>query len=215
VASECAKEALVKKGVSEGKIKVFGLPVDQKFSMKLDKIKTARELNVSIDRPSVLIMGGSRGFGPIKSIIKSLEKSTIDANFLVVAGSNKSLFKWLKKKRLSSRMHAYPLIDYVDKLMAVSEIIITKPGGITTAESIAKSLPMLIINPIPGQEENNTNYLLREGVAVKADTIDDAVSKLNELLNDKSKLSSIREKMSKLSKPLSSVKIAELALSAV
>lgn len=212
VATEAAKEILVKKGVSESKVKVFGIPIDPKFSQKLDKTKTALELNLSIERLSVLIMGGSRGFGPIKTLIRALEDSAIEANFLVICGANKGLFNWLMKKKFRRRIHAYSYIDYVDKLMSVCDIIITKPGGITTAESIAKSLPMLIINPIPGQEENNTQYLLSEGIAVKADSVDDAVIKLSELLHDKNKLASIRGKMSALAKPLSSVKIAELAL---
>lgn len=212
VASESAKNMLMNKGIDENKIKILGIPIDQKFSQQLDKASVAKELNLDSNKASILVMGGSRGFGPMKSLIKSLEKSSIDANFLIVAGSNKSLFKWLKKKKFSKRMHIYPQIDYVDKLMTVSDILISKPGGITTAESISKNLPILIINPIPGQEENNTNYLLNEGLAVKANNIEDAVTKLSELLNDEEKLISIRKRTSKLAKPYSSVKIAELAL---
>lgn len=213
VPSERAKEILVKKGVKEDKIKIFGIPIDQKFSKTLDRVVTAKELNIEIEKAVVLIMGGSRGFGPIKSLVTLLDKSDIEANFIVVSGANARLFKWLKKREFSKQVYCYPKIDYVDKLMSISDIIVTKPGGITTAESIAKRLPMIIVNPIPGQEENNTDFLLREGIAVKAQKVEDVVSQLNTLLHDKAKMQSIKERMSALARPFSSVKIAELALS--
>ena len=96
--------------------------------------------------------------------------------------------------------------------MTVADILVTKPGGVTTAEALSKGLPMLIINPLPGQEQNNTDFLIRQGVVHKADDVLDAVGKLNFLLSHKEILEQTREKVLSLSMPDSSIKIAELAL---
>jgi len=196
VASECAKEILMKKGIKEGKIKILGIPIDPKFNNKLEKIAVAKELGIQNDKPVILVMGGSRGFGPIKDIIRTIDNSNVDAYFLVVAGANQRLFKWLQKRNNRKHILAFPSIDYIDKLMSVSEVIVSKPGGITTAEALTKQLPMIIVKPIPGQEDNNTNYLLRAGVALKVDKIEDLGGVLASLLSDRQRRSIIREKMS-------------------
>jgi processive 1,2-diacylglycerol beta-glucosyltransferase len=96
--------------------------------------------------------------------------------------------------------------------MEVSDIIVTKPGGITTAEALAKGLPMLIINPLPGQEAMNTKFLLAEGVAVKAQEPVDVITLLEELLYNKAKLRIMSDRARKLSKPDSGIRIAQLML---
>lgn len=212
VGSKEAKETLINKGVSQEKIRLLGIPIDPKFSEKLDRSQVARELNMTLDRPVVLMMGGGHGIGPISRLIKVLDNAEIKAHFIVVAGINNKLFNHLKNARFKNKIHLYGYIDYVDKLMTVADILITKPGGITTSEALAKNLPMLIIRPLPGQEQNNTNFLLKYGVAQKSENIDDSIKKLNFLLNDRKNLSLMRENISKIAMPSSSLKIAELTL---
>jgi processive 1,2-diacylglycerol beta-glucosyltransferase len=96
--------------------------------------------------------------------------------------------------------------------MQVSDIILTKPGGITTAEALAKGLAMLIVNPLPGQEAMNTKFLLKEGVAVKAENPEDVEILLKELLENKSKLKAMSDKAKVLAKPDSSERIAKMVL---
>ncbi|MDD5005803.1 MAG: glycosyltransferase [Candidatus Omnitrophica bacterium] len=212
VGSEEARKALLKKGVADNKIKLWGIPIDPRFSEPLDKYRTAAELNINLDKPVILIMGGGRGIGPIKQLINTLDKSKINAHFLIVTGINKRLYDYLKNSNFRNKMHIYGYIGYVDKLMTIADILITKPGGVTTAEALAKYLPMLIVQPLPGQEQNNTNFLVKQGVVQKADNIKDAVERLVFLLNNPRELDSIKEKISRIAKPLSSQKIAELAL---
>jgi processive 1,2-diacylglycerol beta-glucosyltransferase len=212
VGSQDAKETLLKKGVPEEKIKLYGIPIDHKFSQSLDKNSIASELGITLNKPTVLVMGGGHGLGPISNLIKSIDNSGLDLNLLVVAGINKKLLGVLKKIKFKNKINIYGYIDYVDKLMTVSDILLTKPGGITTAEALAKNLPMLIVKPLPGQEQNNTNFLLRQGVVHKAEDIKDTVDKLKYLLKNPSEIKRIKENMSKLAMPLSSLKIAELAL---
>jgi processive 1,2-diacylglycerol beta-glucosyltransferase len=158
-------------------------------------------------------MGGGHGLGPIADLIKSIDNSGLNLNLLVVAGINKKLSNVLKKIRFKNKAYIYGYIDYVDKLMVVSDILLTKPGGITTAEALAKNLPMLIVKPLPGQEQNNTNFLLRQGVVLKAENVKDTVAKLKLLLNNQGEISRIKNNISRLAMPYSSLKIAELALS--
>lgn len=212
VGSQEAKDTLLAKGVQEDKIKLYGIPIDPKFSRKLDKNSIASELGLVLDNPMVLIMGGGHGLGPISELINAIDKSVLNVNLLVVAGINKKLLSYIKKRKFRNKIYIYGYIDYVDKLMTLADILITKPGGITTAEALAKNLPMLIVKPLPGQEQNNTNFLLKHGVVHKAEDINDTANKLAFLLNDKVELQRIKDNISKLAMPLSSSKIAELAL---
>lgn len=212
VGSQEAKNTLIKKGVKEEKIKLFGIPIDPKFSKRLDKNTVAQELKITLDRVVILIMGGGRGIGPIKKLISILDRSTINAHLLIVAGANRRLWHWLEKRKFNKSVFIYGFIDYIDKLMEVADILVTKPGGITTAEAISKNLPMLIVNAIPGQEKNNTDFLLSQGAAEKVDNIEEAVKRIEFLLNNRDRLDFIRHRMSVISQPFSSLKISELAL---
>lgn len=213
VGSDDAKNFLLNKGVSLEKIKQLGIPIDPKFTYALDKKAIAEELGISLDRPVILIMGGGRGLGPIKQMIKRLDKLNFDAHILVVAGINKKLVNFLNKIKTKHLIHSYGYIEYIDKLMTISDILVTKPGGVTTAEALAKNLPMLIVNPLPGQEQNNTNFLLKIGVVEKADSVNDAVDKLNMLLSNNASLEELKKRITTISMPSSSIKIAELVLS--
>jgi processive 1,2-diacylglycerol beta-glucosyltransferase len=208
-----AKELLLNKGVEENKIKLFGIPVDTKFSRQADRKALLEELKISATMPNILIMGGGRGLGRIRELINNLDRLLLEVNLLVVAGRNKGLFNYLKNVKSKHRIHCYGFVDYIDNLMAVSDILVTKPGGITTAEALAKGLPMLIVNPLPGQEQNNTNFLLKNGIAYKAEDVNDTVAKLNYFLKDKLELVKMKQRIANIAKPNSSLNIAELALS--
>ncbi len=212
IGSSDAMKILLNKGVKREKIMQLGIPIDLKFTKTLGREDVSKELNISLDRPIILIMGGGRGLGPIKEIIKKLENLNFNAHLLVVAGINRKLLKFLNRARTKHKIHVFGYIDYIDKLMTLADILVTKPGGVTTAEALSKGLPMLIINPLPGQEQNNTDFLIRQGAVHKADDVEDAVGKLNFLLAHKDILERTREKVLSLSMPDSSIKIAELAL---
>ena len=126
--------------------------------------------------------------------------------------TNKKLYNWLKRRRYQNKTQVLSYAANIDELMDVSDIILTKPGGITTAEALAKGLPMLIVNPLPGQEAMNTRFLLKEGVAVKAENPEDAQVLLEELLENKIKLKVMSDKARTLAKPDSAVDIARMIL---
>jgi processive 1,2-diacylglycerol beta-glucosyltransferase len=159
-------------------------------------------------------MGGTQGLGPIKELVWLIERSAADLQVIIAAGTNKKLHRWLSRRvrRFPKKTLVYPFAANVDELMEAASVIITKPGGITTAEALAKGLPMLIVNPLPGQETMNTRFLLKEGVAVKAESPRDAVIILDELLYSRHKLTQMAEKARLLAKPDSAIATARLVL---
>ena len=164
--------------------------------------------------PKILIMGGGQGLGPVKTIIKSLEKIKKDFQGLIVTGINKKLYRSLKKKikKSKSKFLLFGFIDNINELMEISDIIITKPGGVTTAEALAKKLPMVIVKPIPGQEASNTAYLMKKGAAIKCDDPKKINLAIEDLLDNPAKLKQLSESAGRISKPNASLDVASLVL---
>jgi len=214
VPSKETGKKLVCDGVDPKRIEEFGIPIDPKFGTHSDNEAIFKKLSLKADIPCVLIMGGTQGLGPIKELVLALERSHLDMQLIVATGVNKRLYKWLSRISTRSRKKiiAFSYATNIDELMQVSTVIITKPGGITTAEALAKNIPMMIIHPLPGQEAMNTKYLLDEGVAVKAESPADAFIILEELLYNKDKLRIMREKARHLARPNSAVDISRLVL---
>ena len=207
-------QKLVDNGIESSKIIPYGIPIDAKFRHPPDRSATLKKLSFNEDAPVLLIMGGTQGLGPIKELVTLLERSPLRLQMIIACGTNKKLFRWLgrRKRGFRKKTVVLPFADNIDELMQASTIIVTKPGGITTAEALAKGLPMLIVNPLPGQEAMNTKVLLEEGVAVKAENPADVLVILEELLYNKAKLRQMSDKAKNLSKPDSAINIARLML---
>ena len=191
---------------------MLGIPIDPKFREPLIADKIRQGMGIDKNIPAVLIMGGTQGLGPIKDMVKLLDRSGIEMQMIIASGTNKKLYNWLKSRRFKKKVLSFSLAPNVDELMSISSLVITKPGGITTAEALAKALPMLIVNPLPGQEAINTKFLLKEGAAVKAQSPQDAVILLKELLYNRNKLKIMSAKARALSRPDSSSNIARVIL---
>ena len=165
------KEQLVQKyKINSNKIYVTGIPIDPHFSSTKNV-----PLQVKQRKPfSVLIMGGGLGLGGIKEIVESLSTLQIDAPFSlrVITGTNQKLFDQLLKikKQLPYKMELYQYVEDVKSLMADSQLIITKAGGLTTSEALSIPIPILLYRPLPGQEEKNTRFLLKHHAAILTNT---------------------------------------------
>jgi processive 1,2-diacylglycerol beta-glucosyltransferase len=214
VGSEAACLRFIKEGIPKEKIKLLGIPIDPKFSFSLDKHKIAKKLNIDLGLPTILIMGGGQGIGPIKHIVSQLSKLHLLFQLVVVAGKNRKLLNWLKKKELYShkKLTVFEYVNNIEELMEIATIIITKPGGLTTAEALAKGLPLIIVRPIPGQEKNNTEFILKKNSGIEIDEIKDINSQVESLLTDRNKLQQMQRFARNLGKPRSSLDIAELIL---
>lgn len=208
-------QQMLDKNVPAGKIKTFGIPFDNKFNTITPRNQVIQQLGLRPDIPVLLIMGGGQGLGPIKTIVKTLDKTTAEFQEIIIAGTNKKLYNSLKNKVKKNKKNTVLLkfVDNINELMDASDIIITKPGGITTAEALAKSVPMVIVKPIPGQEANNSRYLTQKGVAVKVDKPEDIGIIIEDLLINKEKLSAMRQAARDIAKPHASMDTAKLILS--
>ncbi|MBM3250211.1 MAG: hypothetical protein FJZ09_05120 [Candidatus Omnitrophica bacterium] len=212
--SEDVKLRMAEKGVPQERIKPFGIPFDPKFNEPQDKARICRELGLDPGNPIILIMGGSHGLGPINAVIKSLDKLKSPIQEIIVAGANKKLYNSLNKKvsGFNKKILLLGFVDYIHKLMSVSDLIISKPGGVTTAEVLAKKLPMIILKPIPGQEANNTAYLTEKGAAIKVEEPEELGKVVDDLFANPEKLKSLSLACAKIAKPLASMDIARLLL---
>lgn len=214
VPSDEIKELFMKKGISSARIKSYGIPVDHKFTLPVDQKALRSKFGFDANKPVILIMGGGHGIGPIDDIVKSLNKMKTDVHVVVVAGTNKRLLKKVtkKQKKYKKDVRIYEYIENIDELMSVASFIITKPGGITTAEALVKGLPLVIVQPIPGQEMYNTRFLLKQGVALRVDNVRDIVYEMDAFLKDEKRLLAMKKTVLEHSKPNAAMDIAKLIL---
>ncbi|UCH12878.1 MAG: glycosyltransferase, partial [Candidatus Omnitrophota bacterium] len=214
VASEEAKQRFMHDGIPEDKVKIMGIPIDVRFSENKPKDPIKEKLSLALNKRVVLIMGGGGGLGPIKAIVSILQKLSADIQIVVATGTNTKLYKYLVKRapRFKKRLIPLEYSDNIDELMEISDVVITKPGGITVSEALAKCLPILIINPIPGQEAKNTKFLIKSGAAVKAENETELSALLENLFSMPSKLKTMAGAAGKISKPKSALDIAEMIL---
>jgi len=212
--SDDVSARLEKKGVKAPKIKPYGIPFDHKFNQKLEPENIFRKLKLNPHKPAVLIMGGGQGLGPIKTIVKSLEKSEHDIQELIVTGTNKRLFRSLRRKikHYKKDIHLFGFVQNIHELMYISKVIISKPGGVTTAEVLSMGLPMVIVKPIPGQEVNNTNFLTQKQAALEVAEPKEVYRVIDDLLRNKAKLERLKTAGLKIAKPGASMDIAKLIL---
>ena len=156
-ASDFTKERLLLYGIDEGKIKVLGIPVEEKFFKEYDKNELCEKLDIKRNKFTVLIVTGSFGIGPIEYIVNLLCQNV---QILVVCAKNKKLYKRLKHKNYPD-VKVYGFVDNLAELMCICDVVITKPGGIGISEILASQTPPIFISPIPGQESENIKALER------------------------------------------------------
>ena len=212
--SEDVKRRLVEKGVRPEKIKTFGIPINPEFAQPLNRSEIKLKLGLKQDSPVILIMGGSHGIGPLKQVISSLDTSKFNFQEIVVTGVNKKLFRHLNKNlgNYKKNIKLYEYANNVCELMSASDLVITKPGGVTVSEALAMKLPMIILKPIPGQEDNNTVYLIQHGAAIKVNKPKKIKGTVETLLSNPEKLKQLSLKALDMSKPRASLDIANFLL---
>ena len=160
-----------KKGFLDDMVLPLGIPINGKFAKSQPKDTARESVGLDPEAKTVLVMGGSMGHGNMASLVRSLDRfvSPEKMQIVSVCGNNEELFEKIEKYR--SRKAKRNILNYgfatnVDVLMDCADMIITKPGGLTTSEALAKRLPMIIANPIPGLETRNTGFLLNQGTAM-------------------------------------------------
>ncbi len=185
---------MIYKGVERERIYPFGIPIDEKFLEDYPVNDIRRDLGLE-DRTTLLLMGGSLGMGEVKKVFSRLMNSSLDIQVIAVCGKNRKLKEELETLTAGSSKPALILgyTSRVPRLMAVSDLLITKPGGLTISEAMAMKLPIAIISPIPGQEERNAQYLMNSGMAVRFRSRDYIEGMLRQLLDNPVRMAHMRE----------------------
>ena len=165
-ASELLTCQAVKKGIPKEKILPLGIPIRSKFSQKTGKTESREKLGIRTDIFTILLMGGSMGYGNLSDYISQIDRLDYEFQILAVCGNNVHARRRIEGMKTRKKVYVYGFVNNVDLMMDASDCIVTKPGGLTTSEALAKNLPILMINPIPGQEERNVEFMLNNGLAV-------------------------------------------------
>ncbi|MFA5881922.1 MAG: glycosyltransferase [Eubacteriales bacterium] len=202
------KYEIMEYGVPEEKIMPTGIPLRRQFIDRLNKAEARHNLGLD-DKTTVLAMGGGLGLGEIENIIKTLGNADMDLQIVTVTGKNDRLRTKLQLASMKNKVKVFGFIDNISEVMAASDFIVTKPGGLTTAEVLAEGLPMIIVDPLPGQEDRNSEFLLNNGVAVKVRSIRHLIPQIKYLVTNETRLKQIREMASVIGKPRAAVELVD------
>lgn len=217
VAAQEAALSLAGWGVDRGRITITGIPIHPAFAQRKDRAACRKKHGLSTDRPVLLQLAGGFGIGPIEQIFKALLAIERPLHAVVVCGKNAEL-----KRRLNAvpvpPCHKATVLGFtteIDELMAAADAVVTKPGGLTTSEVLARGAAMVVVNPVPGQEDRNCDYLLENGAAIKVNALSALGWKLSSLLEDKDRLASIRARAAELGRPQAAAAIAADVLGSI
>ena len=212
VAAEHMVDELVAFGVNRDIVYPFGIPVFANFFEPQDEEMLIREMEMDPGIPIVLFMAGSFGVSNIIGLYKKLVNQDVPLQIIVITGRNKKLYEAFEKEIKTSPMKTKLLYftDEVEKYMHASDLIVTKPGGLTVSEALACNLPMAVFNAIPGQEEDNANFLKANDMGVKIDKNTDFPKFISDLIREKHQLEQMRKSCEKFDKSKSSENIVEL-----
>jgi processive 1,2-diacylglycerol beta-glucosyltransferase len=182
VAAEETKARLVARQVESGRVAVTGIPIAERFSRPIDAAAVRRRCGLRDDLPTILVLGGGFGMGPVAEILQSLDGVEREFQTVVVAGRNDALRRELASQDRRHPTHVLGFVSNMHEIMSVADLTISKPGGLTTAEALALGKPLFILNPIPGQETANSDFLLERGAAAKANRVEDLPFRIDRLL---------------------------------
>jgi processive 1,2-diacylglycerol beta-glucosyltransferase len=185
VAAEETKARLVARGAVAENVIATGIPIAAKFSSAPDAAAVRRRYGLRDDLPTLLVLGGGFGMGPVAEILAELDKVPEPFQTLVVAGRNEELRRELAVHDRKHPTHVLGFVTNMQELMTVADLIISKPGGLTSSEALAMGRPLFILNPIPGQEAANSDFLLERGAAAKLNRVEDLPFRLSQLLGSK------------------------------
>jgi processive 1,2-diacylglycerol beta-glucosyltransferase len=201
-------------GVPGDDISVTGIPIHPVFAEPKNRARCRARHGLPDDRPVVLQLAGGHGVGPIEEVYRALMDVEVPSEIVVVTGHNETARQHLRRLTLPLRHHA-TILGYtqeMDELMAAADLAVTKPGGLTTSEALARGLPLAIVYPVPGQEDRNSDYLLENGAAIKINHVPTLAFKVTALLRDAGRLAQLKANARRLGRPRAAFAVAEQAL---
>ena len=213
VALDETKVHLEKLGIPNDKITVAGIPIDPVFAEKKDKTEMREKHDLDKGKLTILVSAGGFGVGNVENLLFALSELKTPAQIIAVCGRNEELKIKLQKlavEKLNSKTVGFKPIGYtkqMDEFMSASDLIVGKPGGLTTSEALAKGLIFVIVNPIPGQEERNSDHLLEKGCAIKCNNLPVLAYKIDKLIADKERFETMQKNVLNLANPKSAESI--------
>ena len=197
------------------KISVTGIPIDPIFAETKDKRAMREKYNLDADKPTIILSAGGFGVGRIEILLKSLQTIRQSVQILAMCGRNEELKNKLAQAADGNENCRVIPVGYtteMDEYMSASDLVVGKPGGLTTCEALAKGLIFVIVNPIPGQEERNSDHLLENGAGIRCNNLATLGYKVEQLLKDKERLNFMKENALRFARPNAANDIAEILL---
>jgi processive 1,2-diacylglycerol beta-glucosyltransferase len=194
-------------------VEVTGIPIDLRFGESIDRAVVRQKHGLPLDGPIVLLLGGGFGVGPVAELFARLQEAERPSRLVVVTGRNETLQRALRKTA-GPRATVLGFTTEIDEWMAAADLLVTKPGGLTTSEALARGLPMVLVHPIPGQEQRNADALLEAGAAVRANNLEALPWKVDALLSEPGRLQAMREAARRAARPEAALKVARWAIDA-
>ncbi len=215
VALDETKVHLEKVGIDADKLTVTGIPIDPIFAVEKDKRQMRLKYNLDAERVTILVSTGGFGVGKIEKTLQALADLKTPTQVLAMCGKNEELKASVEKlasdlmKKSDVMFKAVGFTREMDEYMSAADIIVGKPGGLTTCEALAKGLVFVVVNPIPGQEERNSDHLLEEGCAIRCNNLPTLAFKIDRILSDKPRFEAMKQNALRFAKPNSSRDIVE------
>jgi processive 1,2-diacylglycerol beta-glucosyltransferase len=215
VAIDEARAYLEALGIPAEKITVSGIPIDPVFAQTKDKQEMRAKHGLAADRTTILLSAGGFGVGSVDALIAALMPLQHRAQVVAICGRNEELKERLSREASQLKPDANVLVKpfgytkEMDELMTASDIVLGKPGGLTTCEALAKGLAFVIVNPIPGQEERNSDHLLEAGVGVRCNNLPTLAYKLDRLLADPDRFATMQRNSRRLGRPNAAKEIVQ------
>ncbi|HJR08200.1 MAG TPA: glycosyltransferase [Pyrinomonadaceae bacterium] len=208
VALEETRVHLERLGIRPRHISVTGIPIDPVFAETKDKHEMRAKHGLINERTTILLSAGGFGVGPVEHMLESLSELQHPAQVVALCGRNEELRRRVERLAArissSSRQLAIKAIGHtteMDEYMSASDILLGKPGGLTTSEALSKGLAFVIVNPIPGQEERNSDHLLEEGVAIRCNNLPALAYKIDRLLADAPRFEAMQAASRRMARP--------------
>ena len=213
------KDYLISQNIPSSKVFDTGIPLSNRFLKKYDRKEISKDFNLDENKKNILFSGGGEfGLGKTKTfqIFENLVKNNNNMQIIAIAGKNEKMknefIKIVEENNAKNYVRVLEFTNKVPELMSISDLVVTKPGGMTTTESLASKLPMIVINPIPGQEEENAEFLESKGIAIWIKKDDNVAEIIDSLLSNSQKLKKMSENTKLLSHPDSTQNICEILL---
>lgn len=217
VAHESMKKNLEEKGIPKDNVFATGIPLSNRFFLDYDKNTLWKDFNLSKDKFTILFFAGGRfGLGKRNTykILEDIARYMDDVQVIAIAGKNKKMFdtfnETISKYKRENDIKVLEFTDKVPELMHISDIVISKPGGLTTSECLACGLPMIVINPIPGQEEQNAEFLETSNLAYWIKDNDNPLGVIFKVVNNKNIINNLKENVNKFAKRNSTKDICKI-----